>query len=176
MRHRHSGKSIIPTYASSFAYVHSTKFSTTYVHTLSTRTVVCALGDCQLLCISSFSRRRIQQALQTSVAIYMCMIHDCSTHTDYPIILLVQKHGLNTDKPTHSRTSKVAVTAFNACTVVPVPSVVVVVVVAALLRSTFSINASPALYDDLTSGPEAQYKNPMSSARSRHASNSAGVT
>lgn len=42
--------------------------------------------------------------------------------------------------------------------------------------STFSINASPALYELRTSGPLAQYRNPNSSARWRHRSNTAGGT
>lgn len=42
--------------------------------------------------------------------------------------------------------------------------------------STFSINASPALYELRTSGPLAQYRNPNSSARWRHCSNTAGGT
>ena len=41
---------------------------------------------------------------------------------------------------------------------------------------TFSMKASPALYELRTSGPLAQYRNPRSSARCRHVSNAAGVT
>lgn len=46
----------------------------------------------------------------------------------------------------------------------------------ARLRSTFSMKASPALYEERTRGPLAQYKKPMSRARWRHMSNSSGVT
>lgn len=42
--------------------------------------------------------------------------------------------------------------------------------------NTFSINASPALYELRTNGPLAQYRNPISSARCRHLSNTAGAT
>ena len=44
-----------------------------------------------------------------------------------------------------------------------------------LFFSTFSMNASPALYELLTKGPLAQYRNPRSSARCRHNSNVSGV-
>src|ERR1700761_6973215 len=45
----------------------------------------------------------------------------------------------------------------------------------ALFFRTFSINASPALYDDRTNGPLAQYRKPSSSAFTRQDSNASGV-
>lgn len=45
-----------------------------------------------------------------------------------------------------------------------------------LFLRTFSMKASPALYEDLTRGPLAQYRNPKSRARTRHCSNTSGVT
>src|ERR1700753_3210424 len=45
----------------------------------------------------------------------------------------------------------------------------------ALFFRTFSINASPALYDDRTNGPLAQYRKPRSSAFTRQDSNASGV-
>src|SRR6266536_1156145 len=46
----------------------------------------------------------------------------------------------------------------------------------ALFFNTFSMKASPALYELLTSGPLAQYRKPISKARCLHISKVAGVT
>lgn len=45
-----------------------------------------------------------------------------------------------------------------------------------LFFKTFSMKASPALYELRTRGPLAQYKKPISKALCRHSSNVAGVT
>ena len=58
----------------------------------------------------------------------------------------------------------------------PSPSASAVSLFLALFFSTFSMKASPALYELRTRGPLAQYKKPMSKARCLHISKTAGVT